>query len=148
MEGYFSPGLSGAEGEVLEVSGRDVAVAEGGIADKAETAVIGGVSEDDAALRVDGSEEIEAGSNQGLAYAFALRSGRTETGPRPYQPLASPGIVTGEKAMWPTMAASSTATSERVRAPASLSASTMAASVWLLWGASLNAAEVRGPDWH
>jgi hypothetical protein len=73
---------------------------------------------------------------------FRWCSGKTETGPRPYQFGVPSEMVTGEKAICPITRPSISATSDTVRALAARSASMMNCSVWLLISKVLNAAIV------
>ncbi len=73
---------------------------------------------------------------------FRWCSGKTETGPSPYQLGVPSEMVTGEKAICPITRPSISATRDTARAPAARSASTMKCSVWLLISKVLNAAIV------
>src|SRR5690606_34208635 len=70
------------------------------------------------------------------------RSGLTDTGPRPNQPVCFPSTATGEKATWPTASLPMAATRDAARAPAWRSASMIAPSAPELCPLSLKAASV------
>ncbi len=88
----------GPEGQTLEIFRGHTRQFQPRIGLEAETTIIAGITQKNAAFSSSRTQLRKALTDQLAADPSPCRSGRTETGPSPYQPLSSPPIRTGENA--------------------------------------------------